>query len=95
MSKRLFVDNIKHQLYGISPGTPIDKPTIQQDTSKEDFLFCPSCETYLGVIESYFAEYLHKLLLNNRGPIYFDSAEVGNGIICLTTKKWRLLLYSS
>lgn len=38
------------------------KPQIVQDTPKEDYLFCPSCEQYFGFIEDYVkGEFFDKL----------------------------------
>jgi len=37
-----------------------------QDSVKEDFLFCPSCETYFSILETYIAQRLHHRLWDIR-----------------------------
>ncbi len=41
-------------------------PKITQDSPKENFLFCPDCEKYFSVLETYAAEHFFKRLLNEK-----------------------------
>ncbi|MEQ6120555.1 hypothetical protein [Reichenbachiella sp. MALMAid0571] len=43
-----------------------ERPKPDQDTAKEDFILCPSCESYLHVLETYIAENLHKRILHQK-----------------------------
>lgn len=86
MGKRMFEKNEKRQLYAVNSQN-IDKPEIFQDTSKENFLFCPQCEKYFGVLDTYFSEHLHKPLLKARTPENFDLERSITGSLSLTAKK--------
>ncbi|MCF2442390.1 hypothetical protein L0657_00380 [Dyadobacter sp. CY345] len=85
MGKVLFENNDKRQIFGVTAKN-IDKPFIYQDTAKEDYIFCPSCESYLSVLEGYFAQQIHNLIKSNRGPVYFESLFDNVGSQFLKTK---------
>lgn len=85
MGKVLFENNEKRQIFGVTSKN-IDKPYIYQDTAKEDYIFCPSCESYLSVLEGYFADQIHNLIKVNRGPVYFDAFYDNIGSQFLGTK---------
>lgn len=63
MSKGILGNEGPRQGFTISTGEPDKKPSQGQDTSKESYILCPSCEDYLQVLETYIAEHLHKRVL--------------------------------
>lgn len=87
MGKILFKDNSRHHVYRVSAESFQLKPEILQDTIKESYLFCPSCESYLGILDGYFSEHVHKLILHNQGPVYFDSTTDSVDTTILSSKK--------
>ncbi len=64
MSKGILGNDSARQGFTISTNKPDKKPYKGQDTAKESYILCPTCEEYLQVLETYVAEHLHKRVLN-------------------------------
>lgn len=70
-----------------------------QDTVKENYLFCPTCELYFSHLETYIAKRLHKRLWTERYAEQFPRFENQGGItwkVCSEVDKtiFRLFVYS-
>ena len=70
-----------------------------QDIAKENYLFCPDCESYFSFMETYIAERLHKRLWTARLIDQFPYQENGGGVgwkTCLQVDPtiFRLFIYS-
>lgn len=101
MSKGILGNDGPRQGFTISTGEPEKRPEKGQDTSKESYILCPSCENYLQVLETYIAEHLHKRVLNPKYKLDF-SYKVNPGnvhyVICnnlnlLITRLFFLSIY--
>lgn len=42
------------------------KPIVCQDTTKENYILCPSCEKYFEILETFVSKYLHSRLFNEK-----------------------------
>ena len=48
--------------FTLSTEKPNDRPDKTQDTPKEDFILCPSCEKYFSVLETHFSDKVYNRL---------------------------------
>lgn len=101
MSKGILGTDGPRQGFTISTGEPEQKPQIGQDTAKENYILCPSCEDYFQVLETYVAEHLHKRVLNpkyksdftyevNPGNVHYA---VCNNLNLLITRLFFMSIY--
>ena len=82
----------------IDPGTADKAPTYIQDTDKEDYLLCPSCESYFSILERYIANHFHNILRDSKESNRFKESKLETFIIkeCLNINPiiFRLFIYS-
>lgn len=60
MGRPLFEGNEKRHIYHIKSNNLRYKTPISQDTPKEDYLTCKSCEKFFELLDTYFAEHINK-----------------------------------
>lgn len=80
ITKGIFGSSIKKKAYIFDSSLYRKNPAICQDSAKEDYILCPSCEDYLMVLETYFAEYFHKRISNKLFNADFKYNNSLNGI---------------
>jgi hypothetical protein len=59
ITKSILGTDVQKKGYIWDTGGKRKKPTVCQDTSKEDYILCPSCEKYFEILETYVSKYLH------------------------------------
>jgi len=66
MCKGILGNQGPRKAFIINIDIPEKKPTVCQDSPKENYILCPSCEDYFQVLETYISEHLHKRVLNEK-----------------------------
>lgn len=83
--KTIFANSPQRKAFIWDTSSLQNKPEPCQDSAKEDYILCPSCEKYFEILETYVSEFLHKRILNKkfRDNFSFDSLEQINFVRCL------------
>ena len=85
MIKTIFGDSPQRKAFIWDTYSSQKKPETCQDSAKEDYILCPSCEKYFEVLETYVSEFLHKRILHKKysDNFCFDSLREINFARCL------------
>ncbi|MBK9792158.1 MAG: hypothetical protein IPP60_03450 [Sphingobacteriales bacterium] len=83
MTKSILGNTNKKRVYLLGTDRMHKSAEYSQDTDKEDYILCTSCEKYLSILETYIANRLHDRLWNIRYESQFPT--YSNGEI-----KWRV-----
>lgn len=99
MTKSLLGEQGAKRGYMIGSDRAHKAPEFSQDTAKEDFILCDSCEQYFSVLETYIATRLHNRLWDIRHAQQFSTYINQEGItwkVCeqIDTLIFRLFIYS-
>lgn len=99
MTKSLLGENKVKRGYMIGSDRAHKAPAFSQDTAKEDFILCDSCEQYFSVLETYIATRLHNRLWDIRHIQQFSTYKNQGGItwkVCeqIDALIFRLFIYS-
>ena len=99
MGKTLLGSNGARRAYILDTDRGHLPADFTQDIAKENYLFCPSCESYFSFMETYVAERLHKRLwtvrLNEQFPYQENEGGVGwKTCLQVDPKIFRLFIYS-
>ena len=99
MTKSILGSGSQKRAFLINSGKTYKAPSISQDTAKEDFILCESCERYFSVLETYLSTRLHNRIHHVKFANQFTTLENDGGItykICneIDSRIFRLFLYS-
>jgi len=85
MVKTIFENSPQRKAFIWDTSSLKNKTETCQDSAKEDYILCPSCEKYFEVLETYVSEFLHKRILHKKysDNFSFDSQGQINFIRCL------------
>jgi len=99
MTKSLLGETGVKRGYMIGSDRAHKAPEFSQDSPKEDFILCDSCEKYFSVLETYIATRLHNRLWDIRHAQQFSTYQNQGGItwkVCeqIDTLIFRLFIYA-
>jgi hypothetical protein len=99
IGKSIFGDTNVKRAYILDTNKGHLPADFTQDSVKENYLFCPKCESYFSIIETYIAERLHKRLWTSRLADQFPLHDNGAGVnwkVCaqVDPEIFRLFIYS-
>lgn len=92
-------ENIIKRGYLIASHQTDKSPKFSQDSAKEDFILCQSCEQYFSVLETYISVRLHNRIWDIKHAHQFNTYKNQKGIswkVCeqINQKIFRLFIYS-
>ncbi len=76
MTKSMFQDGKTQKAYTMSNHNMHKPIPIAQDTPKQDYILCSKCETYFGVLETYFANQIHRTIRDIRFSHLYMMTEI-------------------
>ncbi len=99
MTKSMLGAGTVKKAFAINSGKADKAPQVSQDTVKEDFILCESCEQYFSVLETYIATRLNNRLRDIRYSSQFSKIENEHGVVYKVCEQinsiiFRLLIYS-
>ncbi len=99
MSKTILGDGNRRRGFIIGTDRLHKAPQIVQDTPKEDYILCPTCESYFSILENIIANKIHNKLWLAEHQGQFQPERHPSGIIINYCNEvdpiiWRLLIYS-
>ena len=83
--KTIFTNSPQRKAFIWDTSSLQNKPEPCQDSAKEDYILCPSCEKYFEILETYVSEFLHKRILNKKYSDNFSFEKLGqiNFVRCI------------
>ncbi|AEA42573.1 hypothetical protein [Fluviicola taffensis] len=99
LSRKLFVSDTGNKGYQVNSKYPINHPPQSiQDSPKENYILCPGCETYFGLLETICVNVLNqwkdKVLSGEFLKQQFDDEYSIISCVSSNSKIFRLMIYS-
>ncbi|MBK7856659.1 MAG: hypothetical protein IPJ79_18750 [Bacteroidetes bacterium] len=99
MGKEIFKTEKGNRGFVIGTNSAHLPPQITQDSPKESYILCPSCEQYISILETYIATRFHSRLWDKKFSQQFGTFNNNGGItwkVCneIEPAVFRLFIYS-